>query len=242
MPSLGGVTLPQGRQVCLSIWGPLSMTSACLNVIRVEKKIGCTNSTPLDIFSSEKNTPYNTTFLVLARGRLFTKEKLMKTSLFSGLRSQFWWGMFSGFEGIWFGCWGHRRRGKKWSRRKHGGLFRAILKNGPDNELKIQCYCNATFVVGCNDKQYLKSYFATHKQNCRVMSELSLVPSWRKRSVEAFQDGLSPVLNDEKSGMYWNNIYENFLHSNSSPFATGSSLNISGEVSSFSNSNGEVRA
>ena len=85
------------------------------------------------------------------------------------------------------------RKVENWLRSKHGGLFRAILKNGSDNELKIQCYCNATFAVGCNEQQYLKSYFTTHKQNCIVMSELSIASSCRKRSVEAFQDGLSPV-------------------------------------------------
>ena len=41
------------------------------------------------------------------------------------------------------------RKVENWLRRKHGGLFRAILKNGSDNELKIQYYCDETFEVGC---------------------------------------------------------------------------------------------
>ena len=58
---------------------------------------------------------------------------------------------------------------ENWLREKHDGLFRAILNNEANNKLSIQCYCNNTFMVGYNDKNYLKS-------SSRTQENLSNIP------------------------------------------------------------------
>jgi hypothetical protein len=131
---------------------------------------------------------------------------------------------------------------ENWLRRKHDGLFRAILINGANNKLEIQCYCNSTFVVGFNDKNDLKSRFIEHKKTCRAFLQFAETKLPRKRYAEALEGDFSPVLNrEEELDMPSNNLSENLPLSNPSPLAFLSSHNIVGEVSFFSYSEREMK-
>jgi len=131
---------------------------------------------------------------------------------------------------------------ENWLREKHDGLFRAVLKNETDNELKIRCYCNRDFVVGLTDQKYFKSHFTTHKKSCQAFLQVAETVSSRKRCAEALEDGFSPSSNREELYFPSNNLSEKFSLSNPSPLATVSSHNIVGEVSFFSCSEREMKA
>jgi hypothetical protein len=131
---------------------------------------------------------------------------------------------------------------ENWLTEKHDGLFRAIIKNGSDNELKIQCYCNATFVVRFNDKKYLKSNFTKHKRSCQKFLQFAKIASSKKRSFDVFADELNPILNSERLDMPSNNLSENFTVPKSSPLVALNSINIFDEVSIFKHSEGKMMA
>jgi hypothetical protein len=131
---------------------------------------------------------------------------------------------------------------KKWLREKHDGLFRAILNNEANNKLKIQCFCESTFVVGYNNKNYFRSKFIEHKKSCRAFLQVAETKLPRKRSDEAQEDDFSQVLNREELDIPANNLSENLSLSKPSPLAYFSSHNIVGEVSFFSYSEREMKA
>ena len=109
------------------------------------------------------------------------------------------------------------RKVENWLRKSHNGLFRAVIKNETDNELKIKCYCNKTFKVFLNDRNYLQSYFTTHKKTCQELRQFDEKTPSRKRLGTVFEDEFSPVLNGVELELPSNNISENFLLSNPSP-------------------------
>ena len=85
------------------------------------------------------------------------------------------------------------RKVENWLRKSHNGLFRAVIKNETDNELKIKCYCNKTFKVFLNDRNYLQSHFTTHKKTCQELRQFDEKTPSRKRLGAVFEDEFSPV-------------------------------------------------
>jgi hypothetical protein len=128
---------------------------------------------------------------------------------------------------------------ENWLREKHDGLFRAIITDEANNKLSIQCYCNSNFVVGSNDKKFLKTRFIEHKKTCQTFLQVAEKKLPRKRSAEV---EFSTVLNREELYLPSNNLSENLSLSNPSPLAFFSSHNIVGEVSFFSYSEREMKA
>ena len=126
---------------------------------------------------------------------------------------------------------------KKWLREKHDGLFRAILNNEANNKLNIQCYCESTFVVGYNNKNYFRSKFIEHKKSCRAFLQVAETKLPKKGSAKALEDDFSPVLNREELDIPSNNLSENLSLSNPSSLAFLSSHKIVVEVSFFHTQN-----
>ena len=108
--------------------------------------------------------------------------------------------------------------------------FRAIITDEANNKLSIQCYCNSNFVVGSNDKKFLKTRFIQYKKTCQTFLQVTEKKLPRKRSAEVLEVEFSTVLNREESYLPSSNLSENL------------SLSNPGEVSFFSYSEREMKA